>query len=52
LTKKRSWQNVLERLTFDSEAILAFYLGEEGGRLLGTPSKKSRTEKLKATLTY
>jgi len=25
---------VLERLTFDSEAILAFYLGEEGGEFV------------------
>lgn len=34
MTKKKSGQNVPERLTFDSETILAFYLGEEGGEVV------------------
>jgi predicted nucleic acid-binding protein len=34
LRKIRSGVNVLERLTFDSEAILAFYLGEASGELV------------------
>src|SRR3990170_6556389 len=32
--KTRSMNGVPERFTFDSEAILAFYLGEEGGEVV------------------
>ncbi len=32
--KDKEWVNVPERLTFDSEAILAFYLGEKGGEVV------------------
>ncbi len=36
----RSGLNVLERLTFDSEPILAFYLGETGGEIVNEFLKK------------
>jgi len=36
----KSGLNVLERLTFDSEPILAFYLGEAGGEIVNEFLKK------------
>ena len=36
----RSGSNVLERLTFDSEPVLSFYLGEPGGEIVNELLKK------------